>query len=448
MALPPDPPSEEHADTRSRRWRVMLVRVAPAAWDRFHEWLPGQRKVGRDDLPLVVRVTRDPSVADSTAERLRAAGGVVVLVEEPSEAATSAFCLQHPSRLAARACLTCGAPVCTDCRTKSHGEELCSACFDRGRSPRRRVRLRQLFAVFLFAVFLFEIARVFAVDRAATDPFGTVRVVVLQFAPPELLDSPILHQLNALPGPSVSSASTASKDRVGRSLHDIGPWFNEERSRYGGVDRAYLQVTIKGPWGRRAEPPALALPDDPLWKIAAQSWRYARYFPGLALDHGVDLDDYAVHVFVLYTDRQGDVASESRGSREARLAVPYISLQEQNPGYAVVTVAHELAHTLGAVDLYDPDSALAEFPRGFIDPWQAPLYPQPYAELMSVDRPVAPASEVEASSLHQVRIGYATAAHMGWIGEEQADLYYSPASVSPPRSPTSVGPALPPEPAP
>ena len=41
-----------------------------------------------------------------------------------------------------------------------------------------------------------------------------------------------------------------------------------------------------------------------------------------------------------------------------------------------MVIAHELLHTLGATDKYDPVNNAPRFPDGYGDPQQMPLYPQ------------------------------------------------------------------------
>ena len=48
-----------------------------------------------------------------------------------------------------------------------------------------------------------------------------------------------------------------------------------------------------------------------------------------------------------------------------------------------VVIAHEILHTLGATDKYDPQSLAPLFPIGYAEPERKPLYPQSFAEIMA-----------------------------------------------------------------
>ena len=121
-----------------------------------------------------------------------------------------------------------------------------------------------------------------------------------------------------------------------------------------------------------------------------------------------------------------------------------MSLDETNPGYPLATLAHEIGHALGASDAYDPATSHAEHPYGYVEPFADPLYPQTYAELMAVDIPLGPKREREVSSLNQLRVGHRTAAELGWIPPEQADLFYTPAEIMPEDKLKPVGESPPP----
>ena len=79
-----------------------------------------------------------------------------------------------------------------------------------------------------------------------------------------------------------------------------------------------------------------------------------------------------------------------------------------------VVIAHELLHTVGATDKYDPVTDAPRLPDGLGDPQQQPLYPQRYAELMAGRRMLAPDRWRQPSSLDEVVVGRATALEIRW----------------------------------
>lgn len=395
----------------------MLVRLPRGGVSALLSALPRDRTLDPGKLPLVLRVVDDEETAVQTARRLRLVGAAVALLEESAPPELSPYCVDHPTGLAAGTCRDCRRPICPACALAAQGQPLCVDCHQRQQRSRGRTRLRQLFMVFLFCVFLFEVARALREDARNTSPDGVVSVGLFQFVPPGRLHAPVVRALNARPEAGSSS------------LWSVGAWFDAERERYMGRSGPYLRVSVRGPWVETVRPPSLGGPDDPWWRLALQAWRYVRYFHDLAEDRGVDPDDVAVRVYVIYGDDDGDLAAHSRGSERGRVAVAFVSLDEQNPAYALTTVAHELAHTLGAEDLYDESTGLSKFPEGFVEPFAEPLLPQRYAELMAVDRPIGANTEAEVRSLAELRVGYATAARLGWIGEEQAAWFYDPPSL-------------------
>ncbi len=428
--MDPDDPhndfdSDDWTDPRVRpRWRVLLVRLPAAGLPSVQRLLPRGHSVNEGSLPRIIRVTHDANSAQDTAHVLRRAGAAVVVVEENEAARESAFCRAHANELAPCRCSVCATPICAVCTTEAGGRKLCPEHFaDVARVSRNR-RLRQLFLMFLLAVLLLLVNQGVRLDAASTDPHGTVRVAVLQFAMPGSVHTPLVRQLNGMSGKAgeVSEVDT---------LFDIGPFFDSERNRYMNRGGRYLALDVRGPWAKEVTAPVLGTPDDNVFTLLYRSWSYARYFEGLAKDQGVDLDAYAARVFVIYGPQRGDIAAHSRGSETRRIAIAYIADDERNPTYAVMTVAHELAHTLGAPDNYDPDSMSAAYPEGFVEPFAGPLYPQRYAELMAVDKPIGPDIDTEVRSLDEVRIGHLTAAKLGWIDEGQARLFYQPTGVSP-----------------
>jgi hypothetical protein len=81
--------------------------------------------------------------------------------------------------------------------------------------------------------------------------------------------------------------------------------------------------------------------------------------------------------------------------------------------FALVVVAHELFHTLGASDKYDA-AGRPLVPSGLAEPERQPLYPQTYAEIMTRDRPVSPTAGMVPDRLDDFAVGAVTAREIGW----------------------------------
>ncbi len=87
--------------------------------------------------------------------------------------------------------------------------------------------------------------------------------------------------------------------------------------------------------------------------------------------------------------------------------------REQHQANAVI-ISHELLHTLGATDKYDPASGQPLFPHGYAKPDRRPLHPQQFAEIMGGRIAVSSDSATIPESFDQVLIGPQTAREINW----------------------------------
>jgi hypothetical protein len=97
------------------------------------------------------------------------------------------------------------------------------------------------------------------------------------------------------------------------------------------------------------------------------------------------------------------------------LGVVHTFAQRSMAGSNSIVIAHELLHTLGATDKYDPASGAPLFPIGFAEPDRNPRYPQEKAEIMAGRRAVSAQDAEMPETLRAVMIGPATAAEIRWI---------------------------------
>ncbi len=402
-----------------RRYRVILVDLPAEGPEGLAGVLPRPRLYSHEELPVLVRVTHDLDAAQTTAERLHDAGAVVIVAEEWGD--EYPFCLDHPAELVSEVCERCGQALCSRCVIEGSGKRLCSRHQHTSSVRYRWTRMRQLLLILIFGVFLTEVFVGVRADQYAVAPNSTLVIGVFQFVPPGDINHRTVAGLNARPIAGYE----------GPTLLDLQTWFDGEYFRYTRIQRPYLALDIRGPFAEEVLSPDLAGPDDGALQIIWRSLSYVRYWKRLAKSRGLEFNNYAARIFVNYTAAEGDVAAHSRGSEKGRLGITWIDLDEFNPAYAVMTIAHELAHTLGASDRYDEADFRAVFPEGYTEPFKDPLYPQRYAELMAVDIPLAADVEVEPRDLSQVRIGHATAAELGWLAPSAADYFYRNEGLTP-----------------
>lgn len=375
----------------------------------MYERPPGYRVVSA--LPGAARVEASGRTLEAATQRLRelAAEGIPAALL-PDAAA----CAAHPAELARGTCRDCGGPCCAACAAAAGGASRCARCASSRARARQARQLRDSVALLGFALFLYGVSRHLRAEAAALEP--PVRVLIAQFVPPRLADDPRVRALNTPDG------------GAGRALTDIAPFYARERTRWTGAGGAPLVVTLPAPVATDIDPPPVP-GRGARWAEAVRAWTSARYFHRLADRHGLAPDAYGARIYVVWTDAPGDVTSDSRGSRTGRLAIVHLTTADPNPGYAVIAVAHELAHVLGAGDTYAEADYLARWPEGYAEPFASPPWPQPFAELMAVDRPTGPHTEQEVSGLGDVRVGAATAAGMGWLDPAvAADYYEAPAA--------------------
>ncbi len=217
-----------------------------------------------------------------------------------------------------------------------------------------------------------------------------------------------IHPLNA-------DGSQVSEDYIGRlsdnSFEAIEIFMRREGQRYGiGIDDP-VRVELYG--GADDLPPVLEPGSNPL-QVAIWSLR-VRWWAAHATDDG-DRAPPHIRLFVLYHNPAiSQSVPHSLGLQKGLLGVVHAFADTEMTGQNNIVIAHELLHTLGAGDKYDPESGQPLFPAGYADPEQVPLHPQRRAEIMA-GRAARTASEwVMPDSLREVGVGPTTAAEINWM---------------------------------
>ncbi len=155
-------------------------------------------------------------------------------------------------------------------------------------------------------------------------------------------------------------------------------------------------------------------PDEPsvlgnvLWSLDIRYWAWQ-----VARKYGPPAD---IQMFVLYHDPKSHVRlRHSLGLRKGLLGVVNAFASAREAGGNNLVIAHEMLHTVGASDKYDPATNLPLYPIGYAEPDKQPLLPQELAEIMAGRIPIAPGEAVQARSLGRALIGPQTAREIYWI---------------------------------
>jgi hypothetical protein len=122
-----------------------------------------------------------------------------------------------------------------------------------------------------------------------------------------------------------------------------------------------------------------------------------------------------VRLFVVHHDpARSPRLAHSTGLAKGMIGVVHVFAAQSQARANNVVIAHELLHTFGASDKYDPATNLPRFPDGYADPAATPRHPQRQAEIMAGRRPLSMVDAETPASLDETLIGDRTAAELHW----------------------------------
>jgi hypothetical protein len=164
------------------------------------------------------------------------------------------------------------------------------------------------------------------------------------------------------------------------SFEEINAFLEKQASRYG--------VRLPRALDMRLAPEAHELPPRPpvgrnvlqvaWWSLKLRIWAWRQEKNGF-LPHPAK-----VRIFLIYHEAEmGKVLDHSLGLQKGLVGVVHVFASEGQRAQNNVVIAHELLHTLGATDKYDPQTNLPIHPAGYADPGKQPLHPQYEAEIMA-----------------------------------------------------------------
>ena len=189
----------------------------------------------------------------------------------------------------------------------------------------------------------------------------------------------------------------------------VEDFIHRESERYGKP----IEQPIKMRLGEalRSQPPSLGerpnLFDVMAWSLKMRFW---------VSEETSDQDSIKpdVRIFLRYHSPDIHLSLEnSVGIQKGMFGIVNAYAGRLYRGRNNIIIAHELLHTLGATDKYDPATGQPLVPDGLADPSLSPLYPQSRAEIMGGRIALAADDAVMPKSLDYAMIGPVTALEIG-----------------------------------
>ena len=158
-----------------------------------------------------------------------------------------------------------------------------------------------------------------------------------------------------------------------------------------------------------APPHDRGIPGVMWWSLRLRywAWQIGREYSGPPAD---------IRLFVVYHDPAMHVRLDhSLGLQKGLIGVVNAFASPSMSSRNNVVIAHEILHTLGATDKYDPATNQPLFPAGYAEPARTPLHPQVNAEIMGGRIPVTASTAEMPPGLGRVVVGEATALEINWV---------------------------------
>ena len=187
----------------------------------------------------------------------------------------------------------------------------------------------------------------------------------------------------------INGDRSAAADKYIQSLsrdgfEPLAVFMREQARNYGLPLRSPVEVYLA--------PRVDALPPEPprdAGPLAIMSWSLQLRFWAWRND-GYSGPKAHARMFVKYFAPAPNLRlAHSVGLREGLIGVVNAFASDDMTGGNQVVIAHELLHTFGATDKYDPGSNQPLFPDGYAEPNAQPLLPQTRAEIMAGRVPIS-----------------------------------------------------------
>jgi hypothetical protein len=191
----------------------------------------------------------------------------------------------------------------------------------------------------------------------------------------------------------------------------VEEFFPRQANRYDLPGKELVRVRL-GPEVETMPP----VPPKERRGLAVVWWSLKLRFWAMRTGLGMDGPPADIRIYVIYHDpARHPRLAHSLGLKEGLIGVVNAYASKAYSGRNNVVIAHELLHTLGATDKYDPGSSQPVYPEGYAQPQRNPLHPQHMAEVMGGRIPLSSTQSDIPGSLKRTVIGRTTAREINWL---------------------------------
>ncbi|MGV6818709.1 MAG: hypothetical protein ACWA44_15745 [Thiotrichales bacterium] len=177
----------------------------------------------------------------------------------------------------------------------------------------------------------------------------------------------------------------------------------------------HYEVNINDPMRVRIAPPSDVQPPARESHSILETVLFSLKFRFWAAWHDLPRKPGDIRLFVVFHDPElNDQVPDSLALPKGLLGLIHAFAGEQYAGTNSFVMTHELLHTLGATDKYDPADNSPLFPVGYANPFSH-RYPQSKAEIMGGRIPLDEELAFIPDSLSQAVIGSQTAVEINWF---------------------------------
>lgn len=218
--------------------------------------------------------------------------------------------------------------------------------------------------------------------------------------------------------PGVDREFTRERAREAEAV--LEAWFQEQFLSCTGVEHSPVRFAFAPAVPVDALPPSLPEAHDSFLDRLTGVREFLRWFRSHE-DRFPELPEHASRLYLLVQSELGAAWDPSRdgvSTRRGRLGIVLADDDQERWENTLCVLAHEMLHTVGALDRRRDDMRIA-FPEGFAEPERTPLYPQDFAEVMALGKPLSAEREALVESLDELVLGEVTAREIGWLPEAE-----------------------------